>query len=57
MGHQLAQLWASLWPNVVAPSMWTLLGLGASHWRQERLHRKTRAHVTSATGTTESEAK
>jgi len=43
--HLAAEWWADLWPNVVSPSIWTLLGIGASHWRQMREHRKTREHI------------
>jgi hypothetical protein len=57
-GHLAAQLWGSLWPNVFAPSLWTLLGIGAHHAASRRQHEKTRAHVTrTASPDTEGEAK
>lgn len=34
-------LWDSLWPNMIAPSLWTLLGIGIAH---VRTHRKLDAH-------------
>jgi hypothetical protein len=51
----LAHLWEALWPNVVAPSAWTLLGIGAHHValrrQARRLHEETRAHVTRTAAT------
>lgn len=35
------EYWGASWPNIFAPSVWTLLGIGLSHWR---LHRKMRQH-------------
>lgn len=35
------ELWGPLWPNAVAPSVWTLAGIGISH---RRLHRKMTRH-------------
>lgn len=57
MGGWLAHLWQAMWPNTFAPSAFSLAAIGVSHWRQMRQHRKTRQHVTSVTGTTESEAR
>lgn len=34
-----AWLWAGLWPNIVAPPLWTLLGIAASHIRLARRQR------------------
>lgn len=39
------ELWAPLWPNMVAPSAWTLAGLGASHWHTHRVLRRHRAEL------------
>lgn len=56
--HWAAHLWQAMWPNAFAPSAFSLAAIGASHWRQMRQHRKTRAHVTrTASPDTESEAK
>lgn len=34
------ELWGPIWPNTVAPSVWTLLAVGLSHWRtRKRLRR------------------
>jgi|NitcycUWG012K212_1040340.scaffolds.fasta_scaffold00721_1 hypothetical protein len=52
-GH-LHALWNDLWPNAIAPSVWTLVGIAASHVRQERKHdarhEDMKQHVTAATG-------
>lgn len=49
MGH-LHAFWDDLWPNVVAPSLWTILAVGAAHVRsyrqRERQHREMKQHVT-----------
>ena len=34
-------IWAAMWPNIFAPSWWTLLGIGLSH---AHTHRKL-SHV------------
>lgn len=34
-GH-LHAFWNDLWPNTVAPSVWTLAAVGLSHWRTRR---------------------
>jgi hypothetical protein len=31
-----AQLWANLWPNMFAPSIWTLIGVAISHMHLKR---------------------
>ena len=36
----IASLWDSLWPNMVAPSVWTIAAIIISHYRT---HRKLRA--------------
>lgn len=33
-------LWAAMWPNVFAPSFWTLAGILASHLSLRRLHNR-----------------
>lgn len=46
----LHALWNDLWPNTVAPSLWTLLAVGVSHLRQhrqrQRHHEELKQHVT-----------
>lgn len=48
MPHWLSVLWAGMWGNMFAPSVWTLIGIAASHWHQVRLHKKTQ-DITQAT--------
>lgn len=49
----VVQAWSDLWPNVVAPSVWTLFGVGLSHWRlrrkQDQHHAAIVEHVTKET--------
>lgn len=53
MSH-LHALWNDLWPNTVAPSLWTLLGIGAHYVasrRQARKHHEDmKQHVTNTAG-------
>lgn len=46
-------VWAAMWPNIFAPSAWTLVGIAASHAALKRhLHRHTeeiKQHITTAT--------
>lgn len=46
-------LWAPMWPNMFAPSVITLAGLGLSHWRirrrQDAHHAAMVKHVTERT--------
>lgn len=37
----ITDVWNPIWPNAVAPSVWTLLGIVISH---RRLHRRLREH-------------
>lgn len=50
----IGRLWSQLWPNTVAPSVWTLFGVGISHWRlrrkQDQHHAAIVEHVTERTG-------
>ena len=50
----LHALWNDTWGNIVAPSLWTLLGIGAHYLASRRAsrreHQETRDHVTRATG-------
>lgn len=50
MPHWLAALWGALWPNVFAPSLWTILAVGAAHVRasrqRARQHADMKKHVT-----------
>lgn len=50
----IRSLWDSLWPNTVAPSVWTLLAVIVSHVRatgqRRRNHEDMKKHVTAATG-------
>jgi hypothetical protein len=49
IGH-LHAFWNDLWPNTVAPSLWTLAGLGLSHWRTRvhlrKQHDALKRHLT-----------
>lgn len=38
--HVIVFLWQQMWPNVFAPSFWTLLGVGLSHARLMRRQNK-----------------
>lgn len=49
-GH-LHNFWDDLWPNVIAPSAWTLAAITLSHVKRtaqaERHHREMKEHVTT----------
>ena len=51
IGTHLHALWNDLWPNAVAPSVWTLLAVVTSHVRaarqRERHHQDMKQHVTA----------
>lgn len=34
------EYWTASWPNVFAPSFWTLLGIGLSHYKLNKQHHK-----------------
>lgn len=36
-----------VWNGVLPPSLWTLLGVGAAHWRQMSAHRVTQVAMLS----------
>jgi len=44
-------LWGPIWPNMVAPSVWTLFGISLSHFRMKKhvntKHDELKAHVTA----------
>ena len=50
----IRSLWDQLWPNVIAPSAWTILAVVVSHVRarrqRERHHAELTAHVTATAG-------
>ena len=45
------ELWGPLWPNVMAPSAWTLAAVIGTHLRaarqRERQHREMKEHVAA----------
>lgn len=47
----IARVWADLWPNIVAPSLWTILAITVSHVRTRRKlagqHEAMKQHVTA----------
>ena len=47
-------LWSALWPNIVAPSLWTVLAVAVAHWRArvraDARHRELRRHITDTYG-------
>ena len=51
----LHSFWNDLWPNVVAPSVWTLLAIAVSHVKRarqaERHHQDMKRHVAATGGT------
>jgi len=61
IGLHLHNFWDDLWPNVIAPSAWTLAAITASHVRQtvqaNRRHREMKEHVTATGATAAPEAK
>jgi hypothetical protein len=42
------EYWGQSWPNIFAPSIWTLLGIGLSHLSLRRLHKKQHAEHMQA---------
>jgi hypothetical protein len=59
----LRALWDAMWPNVFAPSAFSIAAVGLSHWRtrrhirasheaqlehQDLLHARLKTHVTAA---------
>jgi hypothetical protein len=44
------ELWGPIWPNTVAPSVWTLAAVAAAHVRsarqRQRHHEDLKQHVT-----------
>ena len=55
--QHLHNFWDDLWPNVVAPSAWTLAAIIVSHVKRtaqaERHHREMKEHVSAAAGKTQ----
>jgi hypothetical protein len=53
IGH-LHAFWNDLWPNAIAPSVWTLAAVIASHVKaarqRERHHEDMKQHVTATAG-------
>jgi hypothetical protein len=53
IGH-LHNFWNDLWPNVIAPSAWTLAAITVSHVKRtaqaERHHREMKEHITAVSG-------
>jgi hypothetical protein len=49
----IRNLWNDLWPNAVAPSIWTILAIVIAHIRTRRLarrnHEDLKRHVTKET--------
>lgn len=43
------EYWQQSWPNIFAPSVWTLAGIALAHWRTRvhlaRHHQELREHV------------
>ena len=39
------EYWAVSWPNIFAPSLWTLLGILASHVHSEMMHNKRQDEI------------
>ena len=52
MIQHLHAFWDDLWPNVVAPSAWTLAAITLSHVKRtaqaERHHQEMKEHVTAS---------
>lgn len=50
----ITHLWAAMWPNVFAPSAWTIAAVGVSHLlhhrRQTRHHGEMLAHIARLMG-------
>lgn len=50
----IRSLWDQLWPNVIAPSAWTILAVMVSHAKaarqRERHHEDMKQHVTKVAG-------
>ena len=55
------ELWGPLWPNMIAPSVWTLLAVIGTHLRatrqRERQHREMKDHVAALAAESESEGR
>ena len=53
IGH-LHNFWDDLWPNVIAPSAWTLAAVAVSHVKRaaqaERHHQALKDHIAAAAG-------
>jgi hypothetical protein len=51
IGQHLHAFWNDLWPNVIAPSAWTLAAIALSHVKRaaqaERHHQELKDHVTA----------
>jgi hypothetical protein len=54
ISQHLHALWNDLWPNTVAPSIWTLAAVIVSHVKaarqRERQHQDMKRHVTKQAG-------
>lgn len=54
MGDWLAHLWDAMWPNVFAPSAFTIAAVAVSHLRHGRQlraeHQRTRDLITKENG-------
>lgn len=52
MGHFIAMIWNQLWPNIFAPSIFSILAVILSHLRRsqdnQRLHADTQANIDSS---------
>lgn len=48
--HWLKGIWDAMWPNIFAPSFFTVLGISLSHWQQTRRanrhHEELKQHIT-----------
>lgn len=48
------EIWGPIWPNMVAPSIWTLVGIGLSHVHMTRhsakRHEELKDHITKTLG-------
>lgn len=37
----MGAIWSAMWPNIFAPSFWTIIGIAASHWHlRKHVNRK-----------------
>jgi len=52
--HWAKAVWDAMWPNIFAPSFFTLLGYSLGHWRLrkhiDRRHEQMKEHVTKGIG-------